>query len=103
MSILIHMETPKDGECIVIQSDGTAYKYNPGDVVMYGDAYNETADVIELPPHGRLGDLDALGKVMCEGIAPSVNDGGFKHAFDIIRAVANAPTIIPAEGGAGNG
>ena len=60
MSILIHMEMPKDGECIVVSSDGTAYKYNPGDVVMYGDAYNETADAIELPPHGRLGDLDAL-------------------------------------------
>ena len=59
MSILIHgMEMPKDGECIVVSSHGTARKYDPGDVLMYGDAYNEMADAIELPPHGRLIDAD---------------------------------------------
>jgi hypothetical protein len=55
--------------------------------------------LVPVPPHGRLIDADALEKVMSEGIAPSVKDGGFKHPFDIIRAVANAPTIIPAEEG----
>ena len=61
MGIYIHgMKMPKDGECIVISSCGTARKYDPGDVLMYGDAYNEMADAVELPPHGRLIDADAL-------------------------------------------
>lgn len=56
-----------------------------------------THEVVPVPPHGRLIDADELETVMSEGIAPSVKDGGFTHPFDIIRAVANAPTIIPAE------
>ena len=93
MSILIRgVSLPPDDKMdlvLCIRHDGTVL--NP-----WGTALGKA---IELPPHGRLGDLDALGKVMGEGIAPSVKDGGFKHPFDIIRAVANAPTIIPADGG----
>lgn len=107
MSILIHMEMPKDCECIVIQSDGTAYKYNPGDVVMYGDAYNETAVVIELQPHGRLIDADAL-KIyqMEENVRADGDPNEYEYDAGLIdglhiaaKDVSAAPTIIPAEGG----
>jgi hypothetical protein len=63
------------------------------------DGRHDDCPLVSIPSHGRLIDADALGKVMSEGIAPSVKDGGFKHPFDIIRAVANAPTIIEAEEG----
>lgn len=67
MSIIIPgMKMPKDGECIVVQSDGTAYKYDPGDVVMYGDAYNETAVAVQLPPHGDLMDREKIPFVEAE-------------------------------------
>ncbi|MBR3587358.1 MAG: hypothetical protein IKO00_15160 [Oscillospiraceae bacterium] len=42
--------------------------------------------LIPVPPHGRLGDLDALMKLE---VVPSDNW--------VFRAIDNAPTIIPAE------
>lgn len=85
------MELPDGGyRTVEIAFDADGY---PMALADGGDVF----DVIHVPPHGRLGDLDALGKVISEGLAPSVKAGGFKHPFDIIRAVANAPTIIPAD------
>lgn len=55
-----NMKMPKDGECVVITSDGTAYKYECGDVVMFGNCYIGMATSIEIPPHGRLIDADAF-------------------------------------------
>lgn len=94
MSILIKgMKMPKDGECIVIASHGTAYKYELGDVVMYGDAYNETAEAIELPPHGRLIDADAFNR--------NIANLGMKYdpfmAAGVIAFVNDASVIIPAD------
>jgi len=116
MSILIPgMEMPKDGECIIVSSDGTVSKYKIGDVVLFGGgAYNVTEDVIDLPPHGRLGDLDEMAvdeseaymsaqlKLGDDVITKSINEAVHTK---IVRLIADTPTIIPAdpEGGADNG
>ena len=48
-------------------------------------------------PHGRLGDLDALEQdaqkrlLMC-----NKNDNQFQAPYEVMRAIALAPTIIPA-------
>lgn len=64
----------------------------------------EWCPLIELPPHGRLGDLDALEFLYEESA------DGWRHTpvfMDFFKACAKgvreAPTIIPAEGGASDG
>ena len=52
MGIYIPIEMPKLGECIVV--------YGDGDVWHDGKRIAKVGTAIELPPHGRLGDLDAL-------------------------------------------
>ena len=102
MSIYIRgMKMPKDGECIVISSYGTAYKYNPCDVVMYGDAYNENKDAIELPPHGRLIDADALLTHRFNGVVGKTEKSSYMVGWNaaIEAVVENADTIIPADPG----
>lgn len=87
----------EEGFCFASGAKGKSGWYEftlrPGEIK---DRRHDDCPLIHVPPHGRLGDLDVLGKVMSDGIAPSVKDGGFQHPFDIIRAVVNAPTIIPA-------
>lgn len=89
MSILIKgMKMPKDGECVVITSYGTAYKYECGDVVMYGDAYNETAVAVQLPPHGDLIDREKIPFVEVEY---ACDDYAFRYDINEMTPV------IPAE------
>ena len=53
---------------------------------------------VPVPSHGRLGDLDALEQdaqkrlLMCDK-----NDNQFQKPYEVMRAIALAPTIIPAE------
>lgn len=57
--------------------------------------------LIELPPHGRLIDADALMKSIASTKATSRNAFGVYMLYGVISdAVINAPTIIEAEGGA---
>ena len=116
MSILIPgMELPKDGYIDVrLFSDGGAY-------IQTGEhPYYRAFKVIELPPHGRLGDLDALThtiervgwyhqneeKDMVHGANPFLHQAWYKEQ-DIYRAIEGASTIIPEdpadpeEGGSG--
>lgn len=96
MGIYIHgMKMPKDGEFVFIAQDGTAYKYERGDVVTYGDAYNETASAAELPPHGRLIDAGAtlLEAMRCSG--PVTGDGWSN--WGVYALIERQPTIIPAD------
>ena len=83
MSILIKgMEMPKDGEKLymIVFSDGKACaSYKPF----------EWHEVVSLPPHGRLGDLDAVEAEIREKT---------NEQF-CVNIVQNAPTIIPASGG----
>lgn len=84
------MKMPKDEKAIhlEIHSDGTVLMWQMGD----DDKVIGTA--IELPPHGRLKDADAL-------IGKAYQPGAYGYV-DAIQ-IANATTIIPAEGGADNG
>lgn len=86
------MEMPKDPFYPVhatIYADGT---------VITGHGIGESAkEAIPIPPHGRLGDLDALTIVMAEGLCPTEKNKGFEHPFDIFRAIDAAPTVIPTE------
>lgn len=94
MGIYIGMEMPTEGYIDVrIKCNGTA------SFAIAENPYIKAVEAVPVPAHGRLIDADAMEKVMSEGIAPSVKDGGFEHPFDIIRAVANAPTVIEAEEG----
>lgn len=70
----------------LIFEDGRALDVHTGERFM----------AIHVPDHGDLKDSEELVKVIAEGIFPNEKDGGFKSPFDIIRAIGNAQTIIPA-------
>ena len=102
MSILIHgVSMPKDERAIhlEIHSDGTVLMWQMGD----DDKVVGTA--IELPPHGRLGDLDALAAKDTAEYEEAMNfaiDLSTRTLFDcthreVQKAIKNAPTIIPAD------
>lgn len=87
----------KDIELVIkIPEEVVEYIKNNGCLsVVYND---EVAKAIKngtpLPKrHGRLIDKDTLIKVITNGIAPNTKEGGFKHPFDIIRAIDGIPTI----------
>lgn len=90
MAILIKgMEMPKNGYVdIRICYDGTIHRH-----IGFGD-YNvmKGKEAVELPPHGRLIDADAL--LQHEVAIPS--DGGYLRVI-YSSYVRNAPTIIEAE------
>lgn len=55
-------------------------------------------DVIPVPAHGRLIDADELEKeAQKRMLICSKNDNQFQKPYEIMRAIALAPTIIPAE------
>lgn len=60
----------------------------------------ENCPLVEVPPHGRLGDLDKLEKMFADiDSAPySCFDGAepFYSAEDAVHIIRLAPTIIPA-------
>lgn len=106
MSILIPgMEMPKDGYIDVrLFSDGCAY-------IQTGEPpYYRAFKAIELPPHGRLGDLDALmaefermqtlyerrgHEFACSFMSSSMEIS--TEWYCVEDAVSAAETIIPAE------
>ena len=112
MSILVSgMKMPRFGECIVITSDGVASKYLDGDVAIYYAARpDKEAAAVELPPHGRLGDLDAMMAKDAADFAEAMNATSsvstrslMRQAHDAIqKAIGETEVIIPAdpEGGA---
>lgn len=59
----------------------------------------DNCPLIELPPHGRLVDADALEQdaqkrlLMC-----NKNNNQFQKPYEVMRAIVLAPTIIEAEG-----
>ena len=71
------------------------YLFPNGTVNLNGEDID--AKAIELPPHGRLGDLDALErKVIEEADYPSYE---WSRAIDQIR---NEPTVLEASNGTDN-
>ena len=94
MSILIKgMEMPKDGDKVymITFSDGKACA---------SDKPFEWHEVVPVPPHGRLGDLDELHAHLTEWYLQN-RSGLYPTEAMYIRAmlagIADAPTIIPAE------
>lgn len=101
MSILIKgMEMPKDKAiAVVIHPDGTAYSAE----MFAGVCTEYLADctAVPVPPHGRLGDLDAIKKEfdrICDEFDACIIDE-MNCLNMILASFYNAPTIIPAEEG----
>lgn len=104
MSILIHgVSMPKEGLArnISIFDDGNVRFYGGSAVI---------GKAIELPPHGRLIDADALKVYQME---ENVRSDGYPNEYEYdaglidglhmaAKDVSVAPTIIPAEGGIDN-
>lgn len=87
------MKMPKDGTgmyCIVFSDGKACASYKPF----------EWHEVVTVPPHGRLGDLDKLEKLFADiDSAPySCFDGAepFYSAEDAAHIIRLAPTVIPA-------
>lgn len=61
--------------------------------------------LVPLPEgHGRLGDLDRLFEVMGQDADRwIVDEVSMIETDDVLYAIQNAPTIVPAEGGTDNG
>ena len=93
------MEMPKGKPiCIIIDPVGQARRYDLNDDKYTGD---ELFEAIPVPPHGRLGDLDALlgeiNKICDRRDAGIISD--LACLQQLLSAVRHAPTIIPAEEG----
>ena len=55
-------------------------------------------EIIEVPPHGRLIDADALeNEAQMWLLECNKYDNQFQKPYEVMRAIALAPTIIPAE------
>ena len=82
---LPNMEMPKEGcyHIICIYSDGT--------VPIEGEMYK----AIPVPPHGPLGDLDALQKQI--DIARNYGMIGKTAHYKLQKLIKEAPAIIPAD------
>ena len=59
---------------------------------IYMEQRPKNCPLVELPPHGRLGDLDELYKV-----ANMADDFG-ADTLDMLKLIADTPTVIEAEG-----
>ena len=84
MSVLIRgMEMSKDGVywCEIGIADDIAM------ITIHGED-RKSFHLVNVPPHGRLIDADAL-----------VRDNGIKEIPEYYEVVRDAPTIIPAEEG----
>ena len=99
MSILIQdMEMPKNCRTCPMLFDGHSYRWCniTGESLGIEETDNgrdEYCPLIELPPHGRLGDLDELKTAF------PICDNSMDIKIASVRATINhAPTVIEAEG-----
>lgn len=98
MSILIKgMEMPKGNHEIIvrIQSDGRVLD-------QWGHRFNQEFIAVPVPPHGRLGDLDALITTFCEWGTRLERKGTLVITMaeakqTIVDIIEKATTIIPPE------
>ena len=86
------MRMPKDRPLIIkINPDGTVNSTFRNNYRKY--------EAVSVPDHGRLIDADAMEKEVCGGC----KHGEHKYENCIDCALANAPTIIPADKEVDNG
>ena len=92
------MEMPKGRPvCIVIDAAGQARRYD-----LNNDRYadNELFEAVPVPPHGRLGDLDELYASLKKWLIQnrhSMTEATRVWIRGVLKGIAAAPTIIPAE------
>lgn len=99
MSVIVKgMEMPQNCDKCKFQSDSRLYC----DAMPYNFCGNtndierpDWCPLIELPPHGRLGDLDKLMTEFMDSDLDHLQRDDWK---EVIQIVADAPTIIEAEG-----
>ena len=103
MSILIKgIDMPPVDSDVIVRIWGTGYIQR---IESYHSYDVPDGKAIELPPHGRLGDLDALKDVQQADadFFKGSNDYGEKcrrdEAINAVANIVNAPTIIEAEEG----
>lgn len=91
MSILIKgMEMPKDGRITLqIGADGAVYKVISCAII--AEKYEKNLEVVELPPHGRLIDADALKQ-------KKKHSNEFAENIVSVAEIDWMPTIIEEEG-----
>lgn len=93
------MEMPEDGVyfCEVAVIDGV------GATITFHTEERQVFRLIEIPPHGRLGDLDRLEQMFVDiDNAPYSGFDGtepFYSAEDAAQIIRLAPTVIPASKG----
>lgn len=110
MSSLIEgMEMPKEGFIeIIIRDDGTVQQTGQSYRIDGTDYYTPYVgemptmfEAVEIPPHGRLGDLDKLEQMFVDiDNAPYSGFDGtepFYSAEDAAQIIRLTPTVIPAD------
>lgn len=92
---LPNMEMPKTGKPIMLYltSEGKVF------VGVIGELTFTENDAFELPPHGRLGDLDRIERTLHEWESVVWDRNAVQMLRDCINLVKAAPTIIMAEEG----
>lgn len=100
VDILIRgMEMPKDDRITIqIGADGAVYFVEKCTIM--AEKYEKSSHAVPLPEgHGRLGDLDRLFEVMGQDADRwIVDEVSMIETDDVLDAIQNAPTIVPAEG-----
>lgn len=105
MSIHINgINLPKRREevyLLAVDSDGRVYHFPDPTCIHWRSEELPDCKALEVPPHGRLGDLDRLERTFADiDNAPYSGFDGeepFYSADDAARIIRLAPTIIPAE------
>lgn len=105
MSILIHgTDMPKEGFVeLLVRDDGTVLQTGQSYRIDGKDYYSPYVGEIpnmykaaQVPPHGRLGDLDELAEKHRE-LAYEFSGANYDFHMTAKAWVDNAPTVIPAE------
>lgn len=103
------MEMPACGYvCLTVFSNGDVLmtKERRGALVITG-IRDKVGTAVHVPPHGRLIDADALMETFRERKRPTLSDGAdgskervrYLDFISTLRAIKDAPTIIPADKG----
>ena len=100
MSVLINMEMPKEGFVeIIIRDDGTVQQTGQSYRIDGTDYYTPYVgemptmfEAVELPPHGRLIDENAIKAWFDEWYDPNVEI----LVWQLIDEIKNVPTVIEA-------
>ena len=90
MSVLINMSMPENCRECRFGYDGKCFAEQPFHRFFVGDTHK--CPLIELPPHGRLIDADALLKPKNQHIDVLADDW-----YVTVRTIETAPTILEAE------